>query len=221
MSYTKQNFQDDRVLMAEELERIEDGILERIPAPSVAAVGQTIVVSAVDENGKPIEWEAGNISTEDTWELLCDVTLEEETNSFEVKFEEPQKKLRVIVDTMAAAANTNYSAISVFMNNEAGTTYLVERLMYPEPIPKTQAMRAIYDIETYYRASVPFLEVNTHLAPPNHSYCDYNPKRFVYDSLTERYSTKMMVPEIVKFRQNTYATFAVGTRYKIFGVKAE
>lgn len=33
---------------------------ECIPAPATAAVGQTIVVKAVDENGKPTEWEAAD-----------------------------------------------------------------------------------------------------------------------------------------------------------------
>lgn len=31
---------------------------KKIAAPSTANIGQTIVVEAVDENGKPVEWEA-------------------------------------------------------------------------------------------------------------------------------------------------------------------
>ena len=34
--------------------------IEYIPAPATAEVGQTIVVKAVDENGKPTEWEAAD-----------------------------------------------------------------------------------------------------------------------------------------------------------------
>ena len=34
-----------------------------IPAPATASVGQTVVVKAVDENGKPTEWEAADFPT--------------------------------------------------------------------------------------------------------------------------------------------------------------
>jgi hypothetical protein len=37
---------------------------EKITAPSTALIGQTIVVKAVDENGKPIEWEYTNVINE-------------------------------------------------------------------------------------------------------------------------------------------------------------
>lgn len=43
-----------------------------IVPPASAAVGQTIRVSAVDENGKPTEWEAADATGE---ELLCDYTV--------------------------------------------------------------------------------------------------------------------------------------------------
>lgn len=40
------------------------GITDGIPVPTTATVGQTVVVKAVDENGKPTEWEAKDIVTE-------------------------------------------------------------------------------------------------------------------------------------------------------------
>lgn len=58
-----------------------------IQAPASAEVGQAVVVKAVDENGKPTEWETvvlpsgGGEATEETWELLGDVTLEEDASS--------------------------------------------------------------------------------------------------------------------------------------------
>lgn len=39
-----------------------------------AEVGQTIVVKAVDENGRPTEWEATVPATGDKWELIADQT---------------------------------------------------------------------------------------------------------------------------------------------------
>lgn len=46
-----------------------------IPIPASAEVGQTIVVKAVDENGKPTEWEAADVGG---WELITDITLTED-----------------------------------------------------------------------------------------------------------------------------------------------
>ena len=42
------------------------------------AVGQTIKVKAVDESGKPTEWEAADISAGGGWELITDITLTED-----------------------------------------------------------------------------------------------------------------------------------------------
>lgn len=48
------------------------GLGRMIPAPETAEVGQTIVVKAVDETGKPTEWEAADaLSGGETWELIA------------------------------------------------------------------------------------------------------------------------------------------------------
>lgn len=50
-----------------------------IPIPSSAELGQTIVVKAVDENGKPTEWEAADITSgggSDGWTEIGEITLE-------------------------------------------------------------------------------------------------------------------------------------------------
>lgn len=53
---------------------------ENIPNLSTASVGQTIVVKAVDENGKPTEWEAADMASGevDNWKLLVDFESTEE-----------------------------------------------------------------------------------------------------------------------------------------------
>lgn len=40
---------------------LKSDIPESIPVPATAEVGQVIAVKAVDENGKPTEWEAANV----------------------------------------------------------------------------------------------------------------------------------------------------------------
>ena len=47
-----------------------------LPIVNTATVGQTIRVSAVDEDGKPTEWEA--VDMDGGWELITDVTLTED-----------------------------------------------------------------------------------------------------------------------------------------------
>ena len=50
-------------------EQIEVAVADAITVPATASIGQTIVVKAVDENGKPTEWEAV-----DPWVITDDVT---------------------------------------------------------------------------------------------------------------------------------------------------
>ncbi|MDD6262674.1 MAG: hypothetical protein PUA83_06280 [Clostridiales bacterium] len=51
-----------------------------IEAPSAANVGQTIVVSAVDDTGAPTAWEPADLPTgggeSETWRLVQDITLD-------------------------------------------------------------------------------------------------------------------------------------------------
>lgn len=63
-----------------------------IPAPETAEVGQTIVVKAVDENGKPTEWEATDFPVVDIpsaggssgWELLTTITTTEAVTTLKI-----------------------------------------------------------------------------------------------------------------------------------------
>ena len=53
--------QNTGTLNSEDYVTIDDIPAAGIPAPATASVGQTIVVKAVDENGKPTEWEAADL----------------------------------------------------------------------------------------------------------------------------------------------------------------
>lgn len=55
-----------------------------IPIPTSAEVGQTIVVKAVDASGKPTAWEAADMASGDRWELIADITLEEEVGNVNI-----------------------------------------------------------------------------------------------------------------------------------------
>ena len=68
---------------------VGDKLAEKIPAPATASVGQTIKVSAVDENGKPTAWEAvdfpegGGSSGGENWKLFQEGTTDAEVSGFE------------------------------------------------------------------------------------------------------------------------------------------
>ena len=188
---------------------------------SGAAVGQIARVTVVDDDGVPIAWESVDLPTEEVWELLADVTIEEEVNGYSVDFDNPQKKLRVIVDSLAADADTNYSGFTVHFNNEAGTTYYPKQLIYPLAIPRKSAGVSVYDISTYYIGEIPCADITTMFQVDAQSGTGNTPpKMFHSENLTEPYYGKLMVPEISRFSQNTYGKFAVGTRYRIYGVRA-
>jgi hypothetical protein len=59
------------ILPDEEVEEPTDDTVY-IPAPETASIGQTIVVKAVDENGKPTEWEAADLPSgvSSEWNLI-------------------------------------------------------------------------------------------------------------------------------------------------------
>lgn len=61
-----------------------------IPAPATASVGQAIVVKAVDENGKPTEWEAvdrgssGGGGGSSQWKIIRDLTITENADRVDI-----------------------------------------------------------------------------------------------------------------------------------------
>ena len=101
-----------------------------IPTPASAAVGQTIIVKAVDENGKPTEWEAADVGEE--WEKLNEFSLTENAltvlmnadadgNAFKLK------KMRVFMylpecqNTSGEATSTGYA--NYYVNGVGRFTY--------------------------------------------------------------------------------------------------
>jgi len=62
---------------------VDDAVADKITIPTSAEIGQTIVVSEVDENGKPTKWESVDLSKNDNteWKLLKAIELSEDTAS--------------------------------------------------------------------------------------------------------------------------------------------
>ena len=73
-----------------------------------AKVGQTIVVKAVDESGKPTEWEAADM-TSGEWTLLYDgsVTIEEPVKNIFIPLLESCEGMTEFYRSIAWTANTN------------------------------------------------------------------------------------------------------------------
>lgn len=111
---------------------------EAIPAPATATVGQTIAVKAVDENGKPTEWEAVDMvsgggaiggGSVKTMELLASDTLTEDVQAIHLTLPKGITKGKVIisgvVDALTKFHICAYNANSV---NWLGNT--IGRMVY-------------------------------------------------------------------------------------------
>lgn len=53
--------------MAADAKAVGDGLAKKLTIPATAQIGQTIVVKAVDENGKPTAWKTANLSTDEIY----------------------------------------------------------------------------------------------------------------------------------------------------------
>lgn len=75
--------------MATELEQLLDSVVDslnnKIKTPDIAKVGQTIVVKAVDESGKPTEWETVDLNSGSSeWEIIASGELTEEATGIDI-----------------------------------------------------------------------------------------------------------------------------------------
>lgn len=207
-----------------------------------ATVGQIARITAVDDKGVPTAWEAvdepktphigengnwwigetdtGVNASEEQWELLIDVTTETETQIYEHNFEDtPMKKLLVILDTLAADADASHCPVTVSFNNEAGSSYKPNVMAYPLAVPRKSAHQSVYEISTFYMEDTPAVDISALVGGSIHG--KENTKHFWhFENLAEQYFHSRMVPEICRWKQGTYETFAPGTRYRIYGVRA-
>lgn len=103
-----------------------------IPIPSSAQVGQTIVVKAVDETGKPTEWEAADLLNErgEIFTPVFHTTLSEDVNSIDIThfsdgIELSLSDARVYMVFAGTSGNTKESTVS--LEPWCGKEYLASR----------------------------------------------------------------------------------------------
>lgn len=179
-----------------------------------AEVGQTVRITAVDENGVPTAWEA--VETEEKWELLTDITLEEEANGISTDhWAVPQKKIRMILDTLAADANTNFSPVTVKTSDNDWSRLFK---FYPYAMPVTYAARSIYEVEILSDADVKVTTRYGNMPSVNKIEAISNGacSEMIWTPV-DSYGLNIN-PQITAVGVGTYATFAAGTRLRVWGV---
>jgi hypothetical protein len=83
-----------------------------------AEVGQTIVVKAVDENGKPTEWECADLKR--GWKLVGELTLEEDVQQANVRLSKPvADEIMVQMQIVASSTATAHGLVKLFFNGDA------------------------------------------------------------------------------------------------------
>ena len=189
---------------------------------NTAAVGQTVKITAVDENGKPTEWEAVEFpaGAGEDWELIADVTVEEAVNIIDLGFwPKPQRKIIAILDTLAATSATSYMPVTVYTSEE---TWRRNIQFYPAAMPTTKAERSYFEIEILGDG---FARIGTYHSN-NDTLKEENRGIITLDRLTggqivskplDGYSQGIF-NELTGMRVQTYATFEVGTRIRVLGV---
>lgn len=103
----------------------EEYIPESVPNIQTAAVGQTIVVSEVDKNGKPTKWEAVDMGAADVWELIYYGEITEDVNGITVDKDSngetfSLKDYKLVIKTVAATESPNNGFSWFSHNNDNG-----------------------------------------------------------------------------------------------------
>lgn len=191
---------------------------------SGATVGQIARITAVDDSGVPTVWGPadwpGDVAAEE-WKLLFDAEIAEEVNTINTGFWAiPQKKILIILDTLAASANTSYTPVTVYTGSVDWNRNI---RFYTSPVPTTAANRSVICIETLGEGRV---KVEHSVAPA------YTGNGAVYGFHSQNCAVKSMIwnptdgygnainDHITGVGIHTYATFAVGTKMKVYGVRA-
>lgn len=111
-----------------------------IKVPDTAKVGQTIVVKAVDENGKPTEWEAADFpsGSSETWEVINEIITTEEIQKISIDVDSDGNAFRlseavVEVSIVSTESNASDAALQIRVNadsNSYGATNTAANRMF-------------------------------------------------------------------------------------------
>ena len=191
-----------------------------------ASVGDIVKVKAVDDSGKPTEWEAAGIG--ETWELLYQTTLTEAVAQVSYSLlDAPCRKVGAIIETPAVEADTNYSYFNCETNVSAPgghTTFSFS----PKAIPRKEKYHEVFWAEVVKigednYANVTCIHGNewafpwdgTNNANPGHDTTMCGVFKKTIDSYGNPLGDK-----IISVSMTTYATFPAGTNITFFGVRA-
>lgn len=121
-----------------------------IPAPETAAVGQTVVVKAVDETGKPTQWEATDLPSDcGKWQLLKSVDITEEVRVLE--FSEPDwcyDEIYIMLKTIPPIESTGKQVVIVRIRDPGDTLqYDLEEALWDDG--STQIESFVYCFKPY------------------------------------------------------------------------
>ena len=154
------------------------------------------------------------------WQLLADITLEEEVSTIETEyFATPQRKIYVILDTLAAETNTNYAPIKV---RTSDVYYRNVIFFYAKPVPTVNATRSIYEIEVLGDGKAMVSWGSARDIDVENGYgIDLNEKTTGYGKMIlepiDAYGGTIN-DEITGFEIGTYATFVAGTHLRVWGI---
>ena len=188
-----------------------------------AAVGQFVKITAVNENGVPTAWEAVDMAGggSETWTQLCDAELTEELNQINQSWvSTPMRKIKVLIETPAASANTTYMPTIVY--TEDIRSLFVGRF-YPTALPLKEAANIEYIIEVYNindTVYMRFTEYSGGIHGVNNGVKGVIKLKDIISAETTGNDTSgnVLYEKITGIQLLSYSTFGVGTKIKIWGV---
>lgn len=192
---------------------------------NTAAVGQTVKITAVDENGQPTEWEAADMpSGEDEWTKLCDVECTEAVQKItQTWVDTPMRKIKVSLTTLAASANTNYMPTRVLTTPDASSSVYYAGF-YPKALPITSDKSVEYIAEVYNVSGNVHMRFTEYYGGIYGNKSDLKEGYNKTENVMSAESTgndpygNGLYEQITGFHVQTYGTFEVGTKLKIWGV---
>lgn len=118
-----------------------------VVAPTTAEVGQTIVVKAVDESGKPTKWEAVDLPSGGASQnrLLAELTITESVSNITFEFPEVANKVLVELDTQECSEFSGYYLYIAFGNGEG---------IYPQPFSGAKSGSKYYALAEIFAPGV-------------------------------------------------------------------
>ena len=188
-----------------------------------ASVGQVPIVNSVDENGAPNGWGAGDMpSLDEEWVQLVDQTVEEAVQTLTNTWvSTPMKKIRILLETLAASSSATYMPVTVFTGDN-GSFYCAR--FYPTAMPVTEKRCTEYLAEMFkvgeYNA-MRFTEYIGGIKGVSSSLGNgiflLKPENSAVSTGGDGYNNPLL-DQITGLTIHTYATFESGTRLRIWGV---